>query len=151
MPGLSGAEASILTQSAAIAAVVTFLIGILRPFIEQLPFARPSAPLHDATLRLLNLAFNLAGVFGLTAAAGALTITDWFPLLIQAIAMASGSHLLFHGVTSSAGASGSARGVTATPTSAPAPSTAASVSASVGSAVGAAVTSARSRSASAQA
>jgi hypothetical protein len=101
---LSAAAANALAQSAAIAAIVTMLIGYVRPFIEQLPFARPSAPTHDATLRLLNLLLNLAGVLALAATApGGVQPTDWLPLGIQTLAMAAGSHIIFHTVTSSAG------------------------------------------------
>lgn len=118
---LTTSASDTLAQATAIAAIVTMLIGILRPFIEQLPFARPAASTHDATLRLLNLLLNVGGVLAVASVNGNLAGSAWLALAIQALAQASGSHILFHSVTSSAGSAASSAPAAPAATPAPAP------------------------------
>lgn len=119
-----------LALATALAAIVTTLIGIFRPFIELLPFARPTASTHDATLRLLNLALNVGLVIAAAAASGGLNGSAWLALGIQALAQASGSHIIFHSVTASASAASAPVSAPAS-TAASAPAASASASAPV--------------------
>lgn len=98
-----------------IAAAVTILVGLLRPFVEALPFARPGSSTHDATLQLLNVALNTGGVLALASATGQLSGGAWLTLLIQALTQSGGSHLIYHAVTSAKKASSSSPSAPAAP------------------------------------
>jgi hypothetical protein len=97
---------STVFDATAIAALVTFLVSTLKPFVETLPFARPSSATHDATLRLLNVLLNVGLVLVTTANAGTLSSTNWLAYALQALAQAAGSQLLYHTTTRSGGSIG---------------------------------------------
>lgn len=83
--------------AAIIAAIglVSGVVGFCKPFVEALPFARPGSTLHDPTLRLLNVALNLAAVLAMAATFGVLSWQDWLSYLLLATGQAVGSHALF--------------------------------------------------------
>lgn len=94
---------SILFDAVALAAIATFLLSLLKPFVELLPFARTTSPTHDATLRLLNVLLNIALALLAACAAGQLTATTWLPLILQGLAQAAGAQTLYHTTTRSGG------------------------------------------------
>jgi hypothetical protein len=59
----SGNVADILFQGGTSAAVTTYLISLLRPFCELL--VKDGAPLHDPSLRALNVILNAIAVAAL--------------------------------------------------------------------------------------
>ncbi len=93
----------ILFDAVALAAIATFLLSLIKPFVELLPFARTTSPTHDATLRLLNVLLNIALALLAARAAGQLTATIWLPLILQGLAQAAGAQTLYHTATRSGG------------------------------------------------
>ena len=87
-----------LANAAAMTAVVTLLVSLLAPFVESLP-GLADGPRHDAALRLLNIALQLAVVFLLAAATSGVGAADVLPLVLQALAQAAGAHFAYHVVT----------------------------------------------------
>jgi hypothetical protein len=82
----------------ALAAIVTMLVNILKPFVELLPFASPDAAdqrTHDAALQALNLLLNVCVVVLATAAVGGLHAQNALALALQAVAQAAGSHVMY--------------------------------------------------------
>lgn len=101
-------NATLLANAPAMTAVVMLLVSLLSPFVEAVPlFADTPAnkTLHDAALRLLNVALNVAVVFLFAAATGGVTLADVLPFLVQALTQAAGAHFAYQVVTSSGGAS----------------------------------------------
>lgn len=86
-----------LFQSFALAGVVTLLVNLIAPFLEQYaPFANPQASTHDATLRVLNLALNIGLALGIAALIGqANTGPEALAAIGLGVAQATGSHLLY--------------------------------------------------------
>lgn len=93
----------ILFDAVALAAIATFLLSLIKPFVELLPFARTTCATHDATLRLLNVLLNIALALLAALAAGQLTTTTCLPLLLQGLAQAAGAQTLYHTITRSGG------------------------------------------------
>ncbi len=93
----------ILFDAVALAAIATFLLSLIKPFVELLPFARTTSPTHDATLRLLNVLLNIALALLAALAANQLTPTTWLPLILQGLAQAAGAQTLYHTATRSGG------------------------------------------------
>jgi hypothetical protein len=102
----------ILFDAVALAAIATFLLSLIKPFVELLPFARTTSPTHDATLRLLNVTLNIALALLAALAVGQLTATTWLPLLLQGLAQAAGAQTLYHTATRSGGSILAATGKT---------------------------------------
>lgn len=102
----------ILFDAVALAAIATFLLSLIKPFIELLPFARTTSPTHDATLRLLNVLLNIALALLAALAAGQLSATSWLPLILQGLAQAAGAQTLYHTATRSGGSILTASGKT---------------------------------------
>ncbi|MGZ3676049.1 MAG: hypothetical protein ACXVCO_17230, partial [Ktedonobacterales bacterium] len=102
----------ILFDAVALAAIATFLLSLIKPFVELLPFARTTSPTHDATLRLLNVLLNIALALLAALAAGQLTATTWLPLILQGLAQAAGAQTLYHTTTRSGGSILAATGKT---------------------------------------
>lgn len=103
---------SILFDAVALAAIATFLLSLIKPFVELLPFVRTTSPTHDATLRLLNVLLNIALALLAAYAAGQLTATTWLPLILQGLAQAAGAQTLYHTTTRSGGSILAATGKT---------------------------------------
>ena len=82
-------------DATAMAAVVTFLVSVLKPFVEELPFARVGSTTHDASLQLLNVLLNAGLVVLVAAAAGSLSLPTVLPLVLQALAQAAGAQVLY--------------------------------------------------------
>ena len=111
----------LLTNAAALTAVVTLLVSLLAPFVEAVPaFADTPANkrLHDAALRLLNVALNILVVFAFTASTSDLQLADVLPLLMQSLAQAAGAHFAYQVVTGGPTATTPAGSALATDTSA---------------------------------
>lgn len=96
----------ILFDAVALTAVATFLLSLIKPFVETLPFARTTSPTHDATLRLLNVLLNIALAMLAALVAGQLTGATWLPLILQGLAQAAGAHTLYQTTTRSGGSVG---------------------------------------------
>jgi hypothetical protein len=92
-----------IVDAATTAAIITWVVSVAKPFVEQLPFARVGAPTHDATLQLGQLAANLLTVFALAAVGGTLTGQNVVPLLVQGFAQAAGAEVLYKTLTRSGG------------------------------------------------
>ena len=78
-------------------ALVTALLGLLKPVLESLggPFAKSSSG-HDAAFRMLNVALQLACILGLAASNGELDLVRLWPVyLATALAQALGAHGLY--------------------------------------------------------
>ncbi len=88
-----------LSNAAALTALVTFVTSLLKPLVELLPFARPDAPLHDWTLRVLNVLLNLAAVFILASLNHQSISDNLLQLLVQAFGQAAGAQLLYSTTT----------------------------------------------------
>lgn len=104
-------DTSALFDATALAAVVAFLVSVVKPFCEAaLPWCRDTqSQTHDATLRLLNVALNVGLVLAIAASQHQLTGSSWMALALQGLAQAAGSQALYHTVTrSGAQASGAA-------------------------------------------
>jgi hypothetical protein len=114
MDTLALPSGSILYDAVALAAIATFLLSLLKPFVELLPFARTTSPTHDATLRLLNVLLNIALALLAALAAGQLTATTWLPLILQGLAQAAGAQTLYHTATRSGGSILTATGISDT-------------------------------------
>lgn len=97
---------STLIDGATIAAIITWLVSVVKPFVEQLPFAKVDSPTHDATLQLGQLAVNLLTVFALAVVGGTLTAGSIVPLLVQGFAQAAGAEVLYKTLTRSGGSVG---------------------------------------------
>lgn len=99
------ANVQILDQTA-LAALVMVALSLLKPLVELVPFARPSAPLHNYILQGLLFALNILALVlnGIAAntlhpAAGQNAVTVGLWIVYQA-AIASGlSHLAYQGIT----------------------------------------------------
>ncbi|HET8905963.1 MAG TPA: hypothetical protein VFN11_03260 [Ktedonobacterales bacterium] len=78
-------------------ALVTALLGLLKPVLESLggPFAKSSGG-HDAAFRILNVVLQLACIVGLAASNGELDLVRLWPVYVAtALAQALGSHGLY--------------------------------------------------------
>lgn len=98
---------STLIDATALTAIDSFLLSLLKPFVELLPFAHPDAPTHDSTLRLLNVVINLLVVAGVAASQGRLTAANALPLVLQALAQSAGGQVFYTTVTRSGSSVGS--------------------------------------------
>lgn len=112
----------VLVQAAALTAVVTFLVSSFKPFVEQVPFARPGAATHDATIQLLNAVLNIGLVLAIAAASGDLTAQSALPLALQALGQMAGAELLYKRTTRSGGSVASSSVAAPAPVPAPADS-----------------------------
>ena len=82
-------------DATAMAAVVTFLVSVLKPFLEELPFAAVGSKTHDASVQLLNILLNVGLVVLVSAATGGLSLAAVLPLALQALAQAAGAQVLY--------------------------------------------------------
>lgn len=99
-----------LFDATAAAAIVAYLVSTFKPFVELLPFARVTATAHDATLQILQLLANLAAAVLLAAVAQTLTPQSLPAVLLQGLAQAGGSELLYRRLTRSGGSVGGTPG-----------------------------------------
>jgi hypothetical protein len=93
-----------LLDAVAMTAIVSMLVGLFAPFVEGVAIfadTPENKQRHDAALRLLNLALQIATVVLSVAAVRSLTLADVLPLLAQALAQAAGAHVGFRVVTRS--------------------------------------------------
>jgi len=100
----AGFDGNVLLDGVALAALTTYIISLLKPFIEMLPFARPYASTHDATLRVLNVVLNGVAVVGLQYQAGHFDPNNWLAYAVVALGQAIGSQGLYAVVTSTSSA-----------------------------------------------
>jgi len=105
-------------DATAMAAIVTFLVSVLKPFLELVPFAAVGSKTHDARVQLLNVLLNVGLVCGVAAATGGLTAVAVLPLALQALAQSAGAQVLY---TTTTRLGGSVNDQGATPAAAAAP------------------------------
>lgn len=85
-----------LFQTFATAGVVTFLVNVIKPALEKTAFVAPTSSAHDAVVRLVNLALNVALALGIAAALSQLQNGPEALLAIGlGVAQAGGSHFLY--------------------------------------------------------
>jgi hypothetical protein len=78
--------------------LVTLITNGLKPFIEQLPFAHPTSPTHDSTIRVVNFLLNLVAIIGFAWSGDLL---DWRQLPaygVAALVLTGGGHLVYKGI-----------------------------------------------------
>ena len=102
MPG--GFNSNVLFDGAALAAVTTYVISLIKPFLEKLPFLRPDSSVHDAAIRILNLVVNALTVVALNYQAGTFNPNNWLAYLMVAVGQAIGSQGLYSAISSTSGA-----------------------------------------------
>jgi hypothetical protein len=115
---LDGFNSNSLFGSATGAGFTTFLLSLLKPFIEKIPGLSPDSSLHDATIRVLNVAVNALTVVALNYQAGTFNWGNWLTYLTVAVAQAIGSQGLYSAIASTSGA---AQAVKASPAPVPQP------------------------------
>jgi hypothetical protein len=100
----------------ALAALVVALLAILRPALEQLPWAHADSPFHDLTLQLANVALNLGGLLLFGTASGQLQLTSgqqWALMVVAALVQAFGGHAGYNTIKTAVVTSQAAQGIPA--------------------------------------
>lgn len=85
--------ASSWLDAAALAAMVTFAMQVVKPLVELV--VKPSNPAHDAILRLMVFLLNVGGIVLLAANAHALSLASAPSYAVQALLQSIGSHALY--------------------------------------------------------
>ena len=93
----------VLVDATALLTVTAILVSLLKPFVEQLPWAHVGSSMHDATIQLLNLLINVGLVLAVAAANGGLTWHAALALALQALGQFGGAHVLYTVLTRSGG------------------------------------------------
>jgi hypothetical protein len=101
MPG--GFGSNILFDGAALASVTTFIISLIKPFIEKIPGLRPDSSTHDAGIRIFNVLINALTAVALNHQAGAFHLGNWLSYPIVALGQAVGSQGLYSAIALTSG------------------------------------------------
>jgi hypothetical protein len=106
--GLSGTSAGF----------TSLFLSLIKPYYELIPGFRDGSPLHDPTLRMLNVLVNALTVMAVNYQSGTFSWNNWLNYLVVAISQAVGSQGLYFFLTATSGA---AKATKAAATPAPVP------------------------------
>lgn len=82
-----------------LAAIVAFATSVFKPFLEKLPFARPSSDLHDSSVMLLNILLATLVPLVVAASAGTLAANQIGLYVLQAVYGVAGSGIGYAALT----------------------------------------------------
>jgi hypothetical protein len=106
----------LITSSGGVAALVVWILALVRQPLEALPWAHPDAPGHDITLQAFNVLANFGLLLLVGVATGQLQLNnggDWALLVTAALIQAGAGHVGYNTVKDVVKANQAAGGVVA--------------------------------------